>query len=94
MAVKKIIALDQFSHGRLNMAAGDTDTIEAIEARELEKARLVDIIDDTPALVPEPEPVLAAGDTDTIEGGTKMEAAPENKMADEPVNKASKAKAK
>lgn len=94
MAVKKIKALDQFSHGRLEMAAGDTDTIEAVEARELAKAGLVELVDDAPAVAPEPEPAPAASDTDRIEAGTKMDAAPENKMADAPLNKTNKPKAK
>ncbi|NIA00825.1 hypothetical protein [Massilia sp. CCM 8734] len=94
MAVTKIKALDQFSHGRLSMAAGDTDMIELVEARELVKAGLIEIADEAPAMAPESEPAPAAGDTDTIEGGPKMADAPENKMADEPMNKASKAKAK
>ncbi|NHZ38337.1 hypothetical protein [Massilia rubra] len=94
MAVTKIKALDQFSHGRLSMAAGDTDMIELVEARELAKAGLVKIDDDTPALVPEPELAPAAGDTDMIEGGAKMADEPENKMADAPMNKTNKPKAK
>ena len=44
MQVAKIKALDKFSHGRLHMNAGDTDKIEADEARELEKAGLVEIV--------------------------------------------------
>ncbi|NIA00805.1 hypothetical protein [Massilia sp. CCM 8734] len=92
MAITKIKALDQFSHGRLSMAAGDTDTIEAVEARELVKAGLVEVVDDAPAVAPETAP--AAGDTDMIEGGTKMADEPENKMADAPMNKTNKPKAK
>ena len=94
MATTEIKALDQFSHGRLSMAAGDTDTIEVVEARELAKAGLVELVEDAPAVTLEPEPASAAGDTDTLEGGTKMDAAPENKMVDAPLNKTNKPKAK
>ncbi|MDQ1834656.1 hypothetical protein, partial [Massilia scottii] len=94
MATTEIKALDQFSHGRLSMAAGDTETIELIEARELAKAGLVEIVDDAPAVAPEPEPAEAAGDTETIDSSTKMGDEPENKMADAPMNKTSKSKAK
>ena len=94
MATTEIKALDQFSHGRLSMAAGDTDTIELVEAHELAKAGLVEIVEDTPAPAQEADCAPAAGDTGAVEGGTKMDAAPENKMADEPMNKTSKSKAK
>ncbi|HEX8615661.1 MAG TPA: hypothetical protein VF800_30635 [Telluria sp.] len=94
MATTKILARDQFSHGRLSMAAGDTETIELVEARDLEKAGLVEIVEDTPLLAPEVATALAAGDTETIERGTKMTDEHENKMADAPMNKTSKSKAK
>jgi hypothetical protein len=43
MAIVKIKAKDAFSHGRLNMARGETANINKIEAEDLEKAGLVAI---------------------------------------------------
>ncbi|ATQ75083.1 hypothetical protein CR152_11535 [Massilia violaceinigra] len=94
MAVTKIKAIDQFSHGRLSMAAGDTDTIELVEAHELAKAGLVEIVKErhTPAEASEPTPQAEAADS--RDAGAKMAAAPENKMDDAALNKTHKSKAK
>lgn len=77
--VLKIKALDTFMHGRLEMAAGDTETIESGEARELEKAGLVSIETD---------------DVDEGSADTKMDSEVLNKMDDAPSNKTAKPKAK
>ncbi|MDQ1835283.1 hypothetical protein, partial [Massilia scottii] len=94
MATTEIKALDQFSHGRLSMAAGDTETIELVEARELAKAGLVEIVKGAHASVQAREPVPQAETVDAHEVETKMAEAPKNKMADDAMNKNSKSKAK
>lgn len=80
MATLEITARDTFVHGRLHMARGDTDTIEATEARDLEKVGLVSITKAT----------SAEDDLDDLVGGKKAEVAPKNKMAPAPSNKGKK----
>lgn len=77
MKVSKIKALDKFSHGRLHMVAGDTDKIESDEARELEKAGLVEIVGEDEG-------------EDLLGEGAKMEPITQNKMEKAPANKAGK----
>lgn len=79
MKTLPITALQRFSHGRLNMDEGQTDKIEAGEARELEKAGLVAISDTEPA-----------EDDDLLGEGEKMAPITSNKMIPAPRNKTTK----
>lgn len=84
MAALEITALDTFTHGRLHMVRGDKETIEASEARDLEKAGLVSTTK-APKTATDSKPV--DDDLDDLVGGEKMEDAPQNKMAPAPTNK-------
>ncbi len=75
MKVSKIKAHDKFSHGRLNMNAGDTDKIESGEAEELRKAGLVEIVGD---------------EEEDLIGGDKMAEPAKNKMEKPASNKHTK----
>jgi len=86
----KVTALDSFMHGRLEMVKGQTETIEAGEARELEKIGLVKT---AKVKTTDAEPVPEGVD-DLLEDDTKMDDAPKNKMDDAPANKNTKTKAK
>lgn len=75
-------ALSGFMHGRANVAPGDTLAFNKMEAEDLQKAGLVEITGDAPA---------DAGEDDLLgDGGAKMDAAPENKMASAPTVKKGK----
>lgn len=86
MTVLRITARQPFAHGRLNAKRGDTFTIEANEARDLEKLGLVSV---SPA---------DDGDLDDLVGGkmepvttkNKMEAKGDNKMEAKGDNKTGK----
>jgi len=86
MATLEITALDTFTHGRLYMVRGDMETIEASEARDLEKAGLVSI-GKPPKTATDSAP---ADSQDDLLGGEKMDDAPKNKMAAAPANKGKK----
>ena len=87
MATLEITARDTFSHGRLHMVRGDKETIEASEARDLEKAGLVSI-PKAPKTATDSKP--ADDDLEDLVGGDKAEAAPKNKMQPAPANKGKK----
>lgn len=81
MATLKIKALTTFMHGRLYLGRGDTETVEASEARELAAAGLVEILPASTAEAPAEE------NLDDLVGGEKMADEVQNKMAPAPTNK-------
>lgn len=87
MATLEITARDTFAHGRLHMVRGDKETIEASEARDLEKAGLVST-GKAPKTATDSQP--ADDDLEDLVGGDKAEAAPKNKMQPAPANKGKK----
>lgn len=91
MATLKIKALTAFMHGRLYLERGDTETVEASEARELAAAGLVSLPDTAPAETAPAETAPAEAPTeenlDDLVGGEKMADEVENKMAPAPTNK-------
>ena len=74
-----VTAKDSFAHGAKTYLAGDKVEVSIYDARELAKAGLTSEPDESEKASPVAE--------------TKMEAAPKNKMADAPTNKASAKKA-
>ena len=78
MALVKVKALDTFSHGRLSTKRGDLYTMNPVDADELAKAGLVEIVGDA-----------AEDSIDDLVGG---KAAPmvSNKMEPKPKNKGEK----
>ncbi len=76
MEIVKVKALDSFSHGRLRMEREQTANINSLDAEDLVKVGLVEIV----GAPDEPEAV------DDLVGG-KMEPVTQNKMDQAPSNK-------
>lgn len=77
------IALDSFTHGRTQYAAGDTVEATPGDMADMIKAGLVTTED----IAPQTGVTDSEENLDDLVGGEKMEDAPQNKMAPAPANK-------
>lgn len=80
----KITAIDSFSHGRLSMHRGESISVTAAEADDLEKVGLVTRAASAKAKA---DSDAQASDQPDPAAGEKMEAITHNKMDVEPQNK-------